>query len=283
MRWGPTPRGALPAAAGARHGARAAARRRTTRATCRPRRRAACCRATSASSCASSATSTTCRHADRGHRRRVVGARRRRPSRSPCSRSRPATSARSTRSRRPAVDRRAGLQPVEHDRRVPAARQPQPGAQGGLRRRRGAPAGLPLGAEAAAAQRGGRRRGADGHSGREPVRRVAPAARAARAAQPRGLPRTCCGSENLLDTEVREAPPSARPVPPAAARRGAARRTHPRRLEQRPLRPGDGRGRRDVRPQPPTASTGPICSTSRTRSSSASSCSTASTSSRHAR
>ena len=38
-----------------------------------------------------------------------------------------------------------GVQPVEHDRRVPSAGQPEPGAQGGVRRQRRAPAGQPVG------------------------------------------------------------------------------------------------------------------------------------------
>ena len=86
---------------------------------------------------------------------------------------------------------------------------------------------------------------------RQPVRRVAPAAGPARPAQPRGLPATCCASENLIDTEL------ARGAAGRAA--GAAR---PRRTRRRASRapstardndlsaPGDGRGRRGVRPQP---------------------------------
>ncbi len=161
------------------------------------------------------------------------------------------------RAARPRLGRRAargaapidapGLQPVEHHRRVPPARQSQPGAQGGLRRRASAHrAGLPL-ADAA-------RRSATTSSARAAravfvainrVVAVAPAAAAARACSTSTRFRHVLRTHNLIDTEPREAPPTARPVPPAAAGRG--RRALARTLDgtrQRPLGAADGRRRR---------------------------------------
>ena len=108
-----------------------------------------------------------------------------------------------------------GVQPVEHHRRVPAARQPEPGPQGGLRRRLGAPARLPLAEPAAAAQRGDRRRGPRKIFG--VVNRYVPWHRLPVRLGLLNLEvfRYVLRARNLLDSELREAPPAARPVPPA--------------------------------------------------------------------
>ena len=252
MRWGPTlaVRYLLRPAPGTRAGADAPdGRPELPR---RPRPPAASRRATSAWSCASSGTSTTCR----------------RRSRTPPSSGRSASLAAEPvavltipRGDVSTVDALAqarvidatGVQPVEHHRRVPSARQPQPGAQGRLRRRARRTAWATAGSRS---------------------RRCAtrwPAPRRARAfwvvnryvewhrlPVPLGLLnlevfRHVLRKQNLIDTELREAPPSARPVPPAAPDEKSRGRAIGRRLEQRPVGSDDGCGRLDVRPQPPTA------------------------------
>ena len=89
--------------------------------------------------------------------------------------------------------------------------------------------------------------------------------------------------QNLIDTELRDAPPS--PRPGAAGRAGGGDPPVPdlRRQLQRPLRPGHGCCRCGLRAQHRHRSTARTCSTSRTRSWSAGSCSTGSTSSRRDR
>ena len=88
---------------------------------------------------------------------------------------------------------------------------------------------------------------------------------AAQPAQPRGASGTCCAQRNLIDTEPHEAPPSARPVPPAvrtSRRASAARSTAP------PTTCPRRRWARSARRSGATSSrtTGRTCSTSRTRS-----------------
>ena len=215
MRWGADAGGALPAAAGAGTAPAPEPLRRTTRTTSRPRPRAAWRTATSASSCASSATSTTTSTPIEDTAvewtERVVAAGAGRRAHHPAA----ATSARSTRWRRRRVIDDARLQPVEHHRRVPAARQPQPGPQGRLRRERGAPPGLPLArrsrrcaTRSPARLRARRSRSSTGTSSGTGCRVRSACSTSRRSA-------TCCASENLIDTEPREAPPPARPVPPA--------------------------------------------------------------------
>ena len=145
--------------------------------------------------------------------------------------------------------RHDGVQPVEHHRRVPAARQPEPGPQGGLRCRVGAAARLPLADPAAAPERGARRGDPRNVCPRQPVRAVVPAPGPPRPAQRRGLPVRAAGAE-----PVRQRAPGG----PAGRQAGAARparRAGPghedvRRDQQRPVRARDGRGRIGVRPEP---------------------------------
>ena len=194
-------------------------------------------RATSASSCASSAIVDEHVDADRGHRRRVVGAGLARRSRWPCSPSPGATSSTVDALAAGPAHRRDGVQPVEHHRRVPSARQPEPRAQGGLRRQFGAPPGLPLGDEAArCATRWSAEPRRARLPGREPVRRVAPAARSASACSTSRRSATCCGSRTCSTPRCGRRRRSARPVPPAPPGEDVAGRADVRRHEQRPVR-----------------------------------------------
>ena len=219
--------------------------------------------------------------AHRGHRRRLG-----RPRRAPrAGRRADAAAGRRHRGRGDRdgpAHRDAGLQPVEHHRGVPPAREHQPGPQGGLRRQLGAPARLPVGDHVAAAQRGRRRRRAGVLPGREPVRRLAPAAAAPRAPEPRRVPARAARRQPDRHRDGRGA---ARRTPGPARRSGRAGpgRALRRRHRQRPVRAR--RWGRWVRRSAATwrRTTGRTCSTSPARSRSAGSCSTATTSSRPGR
>ena len=147
--------------------------------------------------------------------------------------------------------RRHGVQPVEHHRRVPSARQPEPRAQGGVRRQRRAPAGQPVGVARAAAQPGDRGRSAPRLPRREPLRRVAPAPGAPRAAQPGRVPPRAAAAE---PHRHRAAGRTTQPATGAAGRAGGGDAPVPdvRRQLQRPLRPGHGCCRCSLRAQHPT-------------------------------
>ena len=73
-------------------------------------------------------------------------------------------------------------------------------------------------------------------------------------------------ARNLFDSEVREAPPQARPVPPAPPGEDVRVDQDVRRDQQRPVRARDGLGGIGVRPEPARRISGPTCSTSPTRS-----------------
>ena len=140
---------------------------------------------------------TLCRrppHADRGHLDRM-GARRR-TDRADRDADNSAAERRNPHGRAGIPnDRRACVQPVEHDRRIPPARQSQPRPQGRLRRERGAPPADALARRAAAAQPDCQQRRSRALHADQPPLRMAPAAAASQPAQPRRLPRRCCGAK----------------------------------------------------------------------------------------
>ena len=134
--------------------------------------------------------------------------------------------------------RRDGVQPVEHHRRVPPARQPEPGPQGGLRRRLGAAARLPMADPAAGAERGARRGHPRDVRAHQPVRAVVPAPgppRACSTSRPSG---TSCGRGTCSTASSGRPRQAARPVPPDPTRRAG------------PGRPGRSTGPATTCPRP---------------------------------
>ena len=155
------------------------------------------------------------------------------PGPSPCSRS-PHATVDGRRDRAGPRRRRPGLQPVEHHRRVPAAGQPQPRPQGGLRRRRRPPAGHRWETSGHVATRSpapwpGRASASSTASCRGTGCRCALGP-----AQPRGLPRHAADAEPARHRAARGAADRA-PRAAGPARRGVAPGPQPRRLRQRPL------------------------------------------------
>ena len=149
-----------------------------------------------------------------------------------------------------AGDRRACLQSMEHDRRVPPARQSEPCPQGCLRRKRRPPPRLSLprakcrcATACLAAWRARPSRSSIGASNGTGCRCGSACSTSMRSAM-------CCRLQNLIDTEIGEAPPQ------GAA--GAARRRSPKTCAWRAAMTApstispyakDGLRRLDLRPQ----------------------------------
>ena len=226
-------------------------------------------------------------HADRGHRRRVDRARPRRrvpvavltilP---PRDLDRP-----STRSRRRRVVDALAFNPwntTDEFRPLGNLNRARKAAYDAELR---APAGPTAGeTDAAAAQRGRRAPRARGLPAAQPLRRLAPAAAAARACSTSTSSAHVLRRDNLhRHRDAGGAADGAAGAAGAARRGGAGRAQRRRHAATTCRRRAMGAVGADVRPQPAARSTGPTCSTSRTRSRSAGSCSTASTSSRRGR